>query len=303
MFSFKPSDNPAGIIKSRDNKLIDNKIVYVHDLGVETGRRPEGKEFFNSIQLPPNAFFEPVPKVKRSVNYICSGSGAGKSYYAGTIARNFHKAFKTQPEDIMLFKPTVQEDVAYKGIPMVSIAIDETLLTDPITLDMISDGNPKLILFDDTEAIHGKKIREAVKEFQDQVLLAGRKPDISCVVINHLITDYKNTRVILNEMTTLTIFSNDVAYDAVKYVCTKYIGLPKSDVEKIMKLPSRWVTISRPFPKYVMSQDQMYMLGIDDLETIYAQPTVKRPINAKDFKNGKINKIYEPSSDEEEDLD
>ena len=62
-----------------------------------------------------------------------------------------------------------------------------------------------------------RKVREAVYDVLNQVLEIGRHYKIHCVVTNHLPTNGKDTRRILNEAHTVTYFPHS-AGGKIKYI-------------------------------------------------------------------------------------
>ncbi len=70
--------------------------------------------------------------------------------------------------------------------------------TDPIKVDELSES---ICIFDDTDVIPGKKIREVVYDVLNQVLEIGRHYKIHCVVTNLLPFNCKDTRRILKRRT------------------------------------------------------------------------------------------------------
>lgn len=302
MFSFKKSSHPVAIIRSK-NKALEGKVMYIHDNGPHSSKLPDTPDMFDTIQLPTGSFFEHFPNVEnRDIHLITGASGSGKSYLAGAYARNFRDLFKSEPEEIILFKPTTQEDIAFKKLKMVQVKLDDSLLSDPITIeDLESKNKPVLVIFDDCESITNKKIRENVKALQDSILMAGRKLEIYCIIINHLMTNYSETRVVLNELSCITLFPHSCSYDGAKYVLTKYMGLNKPQIEHLMSLPTRWCTVYRNFPRFVLYADGAYMLGRDENHPVQARPNKAQLVSKKDIKakGGKIPVIYNKDSSDE----
>ena len=131
---------------------------------------------------------------------IMGPSGSGKSTYTRKYLEQYKKKFKNRP--IYLFSSLPSDDSLDKIQPK-RIKLDDTLHTDPIKVDDLSES---ICIFDDIDVISNKKIREAVYDILNQVLEIGRHYKIHCVVTNHLPTNGKDTRRILNEAHTVTYF-------------------------------------------------------------------------------------------------
>jgi hypothetical protein len=72
--------------------------------------------------------------------------------------------------------------------------------------------------------------------------------------------NYKETKKVLNECTSITLFPGGSSSYAIKYALQHYFGLDKHQVEKILKLPSRWITVHKLFPMCVLYAKGSYLL-------------------------------------------
>ena len=99
---------------------------------------------------------------------------------------------------------------------------------------------------DDIDVISDKKFREAVYDILNQVLEIGRHYKIHCVVTNHVPTNGKDTRRILNEAHTVTYFPRS-AGGTIKYLLEEYVGLDRKQISCIKKQNSRWCTVFKNF--------------------------------------------------------
>ncbi|MFM7986305.1 MAG: hypothetical protein ACKPKO_44030, partial [Candidatus Fonsibacter sp.] len=79
-------------------------------------------------------------------------------------------------------------------------------------------------IFDDIDVISDKKIREAVYNILNQILEIGRHFKIHCIVTNHLPTNGKDTRRVLNEAHTVIYFPHS-AGGQIKYLLEEYVGI------------------------------------------------------------------------------
>ena len=140
--------------------------------------------------------------------------------------------------------------------------IDQSLIDDPIDIHSEFRQND-LVLFDDTDTIQDKKIKEAISRLKNDILETGRHSNIYVVITSHLINGISrtDTRTILNECTSLTIFPKSGSTYQIIYVLKNYIGLNKNQINYILNLPSRWVTIFKNFPQYCIFEKGCFLLN------------------------------------------
>ena len=144
--------------------------------------------------------------------YITGPSGSGNSTYTRKYLEQYVKQFKGR--QIYLFSSPPSDESLDKIKPK-RIKLDESLHTDPIK---VQEFNESVCIFDDIDLISDKKIREAVYNILNQILEIGRHFKIHCIVTNHLPTNGKDTRRILNEAHTVTYFPHS-AGGHIKYLC------------------------------------------------------------------------------------
>ena len=138
--------------------------------------------------------------------------------------------------------------------------LNETMHTDPIKVDELSES---ICIFDDIDVISDKKIREAVYDVLNQVLEIGRHYKIHCVVTNHVPTNGKDTRRILDEAHTVTYFPNS-ASGKIKYLLEEYVGLDRKQISYMKKQNSRWCTVFKNFLQCYMVEREIGLLNIHD---------------------------------------
>lgn len=214
---------------------------------------------FNKMTLK-DGKFEPIPNTtqERDILYICGPSGSGKSHYASRYIRNYKKAHKNSP--IYIFSP-VAEDKKLDDLKVKRVRIDETLITDPIRP---SDLKEALVVFDDIDCITQKPLRDALYGLLNQVLEVGRHTKTSCIITNHLPTNGRETRRMLNECHSITYFPASGSKRQLNNLLEGYVGMDTKDIKKAKKLGSRWITVFKNFPQFIMSEKDVYMLNDDD---------------------------------------
>jgi hypothetical protein len=83
------------------------------------------------------------------------------------------------------------------------------------------------------------------------------------VVTNHLPTNGKDTRRILNEAHTITYFPHS-AGGKIKYMLEEYVGLDKKQIAYLKKQNSRWATIFKNYPQVYMVERELGLLNVLD---------------------------------------
>jgi len=201
---------------------------------------------------------EPVPNIEgREAPYIAGPSGSGKSTYAGKYIQYYKKLFPNNQIYVFSRKPS---DPAIDHLYPNRIMIDESLVTEPIDiLSELADG--ALVLFDDCDTIQNDKVKKAVSKIKNDILETGRAAEIYIVTTSHLVNpnERKDSRTILNECHSLTIFPKSGSAYQIKYALKNYFGLSKNQIDEILSLPSRWVTIFKSYPQCVLYEKGCYI--------------------------------------------
>lgn len=199
----------------------------------------------------------PLPDIrKRETLYIGGCSGAGKSTYASNYIKEFKKLF---PDRRVYVFSSVKSDFLIDNIGVSRVVLDEKIL-DPTTKIKVEDLANSLVLFDDIDVIPDEKIKKEVYALQGALLETGRHNDVYVVSTAHQIMNYKQTRTLLNEATAITFFPQSGSTYHIKRLLTLYCGLSKKEIDRIFSLASRWVTIYKQYPQYVIYSSGVYCL-------------------------------------------
>lgn len=131
---------------------------------------------------------------------------------------------------------------------------NEDIIDNPI--DSKKELNNSLSIFDDYELLD-KKIQKSIEITLKDVLLNGRdqskqNQDIYCVVTGHQISDRTRTRDILNECGSITVFPQGGGIHAITYALKIYGGLSQQQIDKVLSLPSHYVTIYKRYPNWIL---------------------------------------------------
>jgi hypothetical protein len=131
------------------------------------------------------------------------------------------------------------EDSSIDPVKPKRIRIDESLCEDPIPIEEFANS---CVIFDDVDCISDKKIKEAIYAIMNKILEISRQFSTSCIVTNHLPTDGRATRRILNEAQTVTYFPHS-AGNKIRYLLENYIGVDKKQISRFKRMNTRSVLI------------------------------------------------------------
>jgi len=187
--------------------------------------------------------------------YISGVSGSGKSTYTGKYLEEYVKLY---PDDPVFIFSSVPEDKPLDKIDPVRIDIDEDLIEDPFN---IQDFRDSITIFDDTDTIKNKILRTAVNNIKAEMIEIGRHYNARCIITSHIISNYRDTRQILNEATSVTFFPKSGGVFHIKNFLKTYCGLDKKQIQQVLDLPSRWVTIYRTYPSYIIYEKGLSTLS------------------------------------------
>ena len=209
-----------------------------------------------------------IPTIKEDAVdkiYAAAPGGSGKTSLIRQYCLDFVKLFPAKK--IYLFSDVKHDDLLDDIKAIIRIPLDESFYEqtpDP------SELHDSLCIFDDIDSITDSKILKAVQGLRDAILKVGRHKGIEHIFItNHLMTDYKNTRVTLSEATHIFVFPNCGATNGVNYILKNYVGLNNKQIQSIKKLKSRWVCFRIKYPQTVITDNQVFLM--DQLDDVLAE--------------------------------
>lgn len=259
---------------SRDNTTTKsntkNKTVYFYpSFLIEKYKINElpsySKHFFGDLTLP-RGTMDQVPFGKeRDCLYICGPSGSGKSYKVTEYCNWYNKCkipgVINANKQVFLISPKTDDDNINSIKNLEQFDLDEENFVDEDTKLDVSDLADSLVIFDDIEAISNIKIREGVRDLRDNILLLGRSKKVYCIVTNHLVQDYKNTRVPLLECQFYTYFPGSGANRGNINYFKNYCGFGSQMIHKLLNVRSRSATIHLHNPQYLLTKDRLVLLS------------------------------------------
>jgi len=227
----------------------------------EESESSEYSDLGDSFEITDRGKMLPIPKVdERSVDYIAGPAGSGKSTYAAQLATAFKKIYPEK--DFFIFSRTdAKDDPAFKKLRPIQVKINDSIVENPIDISKELTGGC-LILFDDCNTIQDDKQKKAVDKLMADIMEVGRKLYIWIIMTNHLVipNERKVARTILNEMQSLTVFPKSGSTQQIRYCLKQYYGLNNSQIENILNLPSRWITIYKNYPMCVLYEGGAFIL-------------------------------------------
>lgn len=211
----------------------------------------------NSEISIPDGEFEIIPNTKtRECVYAAAPSGSGKSYWVSKYIKQYNKQYPKNP--VYLFSK-VENDPSLEGIKnLIKVNIDYELVDDPIDATELANS---LVVFDDTDTIKDKEIRNAINDLKNDLLETGRHNSTHVVITSHLISNYKESRIVLNESHLITVYPSSGSSYQIKYALKQYFGLDSNQISRIFKLNSRAVTLKKVYPQMVIAEKDAYLLS------------------------------------------
>ena len=211
-----------------------------------------------SITLPDTSTFHIIPTSdpkKREIFYICGASGSGKSYIATEIAQSYKKLF---PGREVYLVSKLNEDPTIDKCKPKRLNV-QTLVEDYPSIDEFEDC---MVIFDDIDTFDGPELK-SIHQLIDDIAITGRHTNTSMMFLTHHITNYKKTRLVLNEASHYIVYPQSTSYHALSYLLKTYVGMEKEDVKELRKL-GRWVCVGKNYPQHLISSHTAKILHQSD---------------------------------------
>ena len=222
------------------------------------GETPIGKQLYDRIKsdndkttkidLSDDGQFQLVPSPdpeKREVFYIAGASGSGKSYIAKGIAECYKKLF---PDRECYLISKLGEDSTLDALSFLKRINIQTFIDDYPELE---EFNKCLVIFDDYDTLTGDA-EKVVGKLIDDLATMGRHTTTTMLCLSHYLTNYKKTRLLLNEATHIVVYPMATSFHALGYLLKNHIGMTKDDVRDLKKM-GRWVCVYKHYPQWLVS--------------------------------------------------
>jgi hypothetical protein len=209
-----------------------------------------------SITLDDEGMFEllpnPDPK-KREVWYIAGQSGSGKSYIARGLADMYHKLF---PDRGVYLISKLNQDETLDKLKFLKRLNIQSFIDDFPDLTEFKDC---MVIFDDYDTLTGDA-QKVIEKLVDDLAIMGRHTNTSMLCLSHYLTNYKKTRLILNEATHIVVYPLSTSYHALRYLLKSYVGVDEDDLKRQRRLGSRWLAYAKGFPQFMVAQKNAELL-------------------------------------------
>jgi hypothetical protein len=241
----------------------DDELEEIYEEAMKIVKGKETRE----IMLDDGRIIPTMPKEPTVRTYTCGPTGSGKTMWLINFCKEILLKAKKKMK-IYVFS-VLESDEKLDELGVLRIKIDDSLITNPIELVELKDS---ICIFDDIETFRNTKHRRQVANIRDQCLSEGRHHGICTMCTNHQITDYGKTRLMIAECEFITFFPQSGGLNALKRLLSTYIGLDKDEMNKILSLPSRWVTIYNRYPLTCIYESGMFMLGKQNIKPVHTKP-------------------------------
>lgn len=245
----KKTGDPVFIVKSGKNKGKKVKLNMNHD---KKSGEPI-KEYDTGEQLQ----MLPAPKGQRTTMIVTGPNSSGKSYFASMFIKEYKKKY---PHNCVYLISAKKKDAALDVLNVERLKMNRVnWVDDPPVLEEFEDS---LVVFDDVEMVpkDDKAIKTGIDNFKNKILLQGRSLNISIIIVCHILLDYRSTTIQNSETTHITIFPSSGATYQIKKFFNTYCGLSKQQVEEILAVKSRYVTLHKAYPMWYLTCDKFKLL-------------------------------------------
>jgi hypothetical protein len=188
--------------------------------------------------------------------YIAGQSGSGKSWIAKNLAFYYNKLF---PDRGVYLVSKLNEDATLDALKFLRRINIQSFVDDYPDLDEFKDC---MVIFDDYDTLTGDA-EKVITKIVDDLAIMGRHTNTTMLCLSHYLTNYKKTRLLLNEATHIVVYPLSTSYHALRYLLKNYVGVDEEDLKRQRKLGSRWLCYSKGFPQYMVAQKNAELLHQD----------------------------------------
>ena len=191
---------------------------------------------------------------------IAGEKGSGKT----TLAANFALKYKTMYPNhhLYLISPVYNNkrlmSLNPTKINMSDMDKSHENFVDPDLKINPDDLKNSLVIFDDLEYYDEDKERKGIMSgvysLLNNILICGRKNNISVVYIRHCMNDYKKTITIQRESTAIFFSTKGGLISDIKRTLDKQ-GYSRKQIKEILSLRSSFIGVIKSCPRYILGSD------------------------------------------------
>jgi hypothetical protein len=183
---------------------------------------------------------------KREVFYIAGASGSGKSHIAKGLGECYKKLF---PDREVYLISKLEEDATLDSMrPKPKRIKIQSLIDDYPDLE---EFNECMVIFDDYDTFTGDA-EKVVHKLIDDIATMGRHHKTTMLCLSHYLTNYKKTRLLLNEATHIVVYPQATSHHALGYLLKTHVGMNGDDIHELKKM-GRWVCVYKHYPQWLIS--------------------------------------------------
>lgn len=207
----------------KKNKPLDEEMLCAYNKAMNIINNKQNKEL-----IIHDGKLEPIPNLDKIERlYVAGPSDSGKSTYAAMYISNF---LCLNPDKKFYIFSRVEKDDVLDELDPIRIVINDELLNNPISPEELQNS---IVLFDDIDTIQSKKLADIVRRLRDDLLETGRHEKAYVVAVSHQLLNYKHTRQLLNESTSVTFFPCSGSDYHIKRFLKTYCGLDETNINYI----------------------------------------------------------------------
>lgn len=217
----------------------DGKLVWLDADATASGDAAQ------TVRVQPDTHLTLEPsRTGRDIVYIAGSSGSGKGHAARMYALRYAEIYPDR--NILLISALESDETLDKLKPRLKRIRLQSLLETPLTLEEVTNS---LVITDDVDTlVHDKALDAAVQAVITLIASQGRHTNTSLVCCQHLLTNGKQTRLILSEASHYVVFPHGCSASQFRWLLSTYAGLDNHQVKMLRKMPSRWVAVRKLYP-------------------------------------------------------
>lgn len=247
---------PIAIIKKGK---YNNRIIHIIEDENELEKMGEIPEEMKEFRISNDdvGIIQPLPKFNKSDRCFVAGpTECGKTRYCKKYIKQYQKVYPKKK--IFIFSDLENDPMIDDVKNITRFELDDELLEKPPIEPEVFKNS--ICLFDDIDSIQDKRILKYVQGLRDSILKKGRHSNILCLVTSHILANRDDTKIILSQSNSITMFCRSGATHGIRYILKEYIGADRENIRKILNLPSSWVTIYKNYPQYVVYKKGVFIL-------------------------------------------